>query len=368
MSKHLYDVISFDFQKAFDKAPHHYIINAISLLGICFKALLWSASFLAERTQQIRVGSHYSSVCNVISGTVQGSILSPDFYIILSNSLLSLLSSRSVAHIDDFKFIVDVRSHTREDVQYEIDKVVDWSEAHLMPLSTEKCAVLHCGLKQPNYAYVLGDQALKIVDSFVDLGVTRTCDSDYSSQCSAMAAKAAKAAYVIRKTFQTRNLYLLWPAFQCYVIPIIMYASPSWSPSLAKNAEIIKHVQRRFTKCLCGKRNLSYKERLNTLNALILKNRRILADMVLTNKCLHDRLNCSPADISLTFSNFNCDNSHHRLYQHRAVNNINAALFSFRAPSQWIKLPSIITYSSSLQIFKNHYTLSCYLLRTSRPY
>ena len=82
-----------------------------------------------------------------------------------------------------------------------------------MPLSTKKCAVLHCGLKQPNHAYVLGDQAFQTVDSFVELGVTTTCDSCHSSQCSAMAAKASKAAYVIRKTFQTRNPNLLWPAF-----------------------------------------------------------------------------------------------------------------------------------------------------------
>ena len=86
MSKHLYDVISFDFQKAFDKAPHQYIINAISHLGICGEALVWSALFLAERSQQIRVGSHYSFVCNVMSGTVQRNILGQDFYIILNNS------------------------------------------------------------------------------------------------------------------------------------------------------------------------------------------------------------------------------------------------------------------------------------------
>ena len=288
--------------------------------------------------------------------------MGPDFYIILSNSLQSLLSSCSVAHVDDFKFIVDVRSHTREDVQCETDKVVDWSEAHLMPLSTEKCAVLHCGLKLLNYAYVLGDQALKTVNSFVDLGVTRTCDSGHSSQCRAMAAIAAKAAYVIRKTFQTRNANLLWPAFQCYVILIIMCASPSWSPSLTKDAEVIERVQRRFTKCLREMRNLSYKERLNTLNALTLKNRRILADMVLTYKCLHDRLNCSPADICLAFSNFHFDNSHHRLYQRQAVNYTNAALLSFRAPSQWNKLPPKITCSSSLQIFKN--SLLTFLLST----
>ena len=128
----------------------------------------------------------------------------------------------------------------------------DWSEAHLMSLYAEKFSVLHSCLKQPNYAYVLGDQALKTVNSFVDLDVTRTSDSGHSSQCSAMAAKAAKAAYVTRKTFQTRNPNLLRPAFQCYVIPIIMYASPLWSPSLAKDAEIIEHEQRRFTKCLRG--------------------------------------------------------------------------------------------------------------------
>ena len=180
----------------------------------------------------------------------------------------------------------------------------------------------------------LAIKRLKAGDSFVDLCVIRTCDSGNSSKFSAMAEKAAKIAFVIRKTFQTRYPNLLWPAFQCYVIPIIMYASPSWISSLTKDDEIIEHMQRRFTKCPRGMRNLSYKERLNTLNALTLKNRRILADMVLTYKCLHDRLNCSPADIGLTFLNFHCDNSHHRLYQRQAVNNTNAALFSFRTPSQ----------------------------------
>ena len=155
-------------------------------------------------------------------------------------------------------------------------------------------------------------------------------------------------------------------AFQRYVIPIIMYASPSWSPSLAKDAEIIERVQRRFTKCLRRMRNLSYKERLNTLNALTLKNRRILADMVLTYKCLRDRLNCSPADNGLAFSNFHCDNSHHRLYQRRAVNNTNAAFLVFVLCHSGTNSKSHVL--AHCRFLKNHNALSCYLLRTCRPH
>jgi hypothetical protein len=32
---HAYDMVSIDFMKAFDKAPHHRVLNALSLLGIC---------------------------------------------------------------------------------------------------------------------------------------------------------------------------------------------------------------------------------------------------------------------------------------------------------------------------------------------
>ena len=58
---HAYDIISFDFAKAFDKAPLDAVINALSEYGICETPLKWFISFLTGRTQQVRVGESYSS-------------------------------------------------------------------------------------------------------------------------------------------------------------------------------------------------------------------------------------------------------------------------------------------------------------------
>ena len=32
---HAYDMISVDFKKAFDKAPHHHVLHALGGMGIC---------------------------------------------------------------------------------------------------------------------------------------------------------------------------------------------------------------------------------------------------------------------------------------------------------------------------------------------
>ena len=70
---HAYDIISVDFKKVFDKAPHRYVLRALSDMRKCELAYDWFASFLSKRTQQFRVGNQLSASCNVTSGIVQGS-------------------------------------------------------------------------------------------------------------------------------------------------------------------------------------------------------------------------------------------------------------------------------------------------------
>ena len=65
-----------------------------------------------------------------------------------------------------------------------------------------------------------------------------------------LVATACRAAGFIRRTFQIHTKKLLWPAFQYYVLPILMYASQLWSPSKLKDIRLIEAVQRRFTKCI----------------------------------------------------------------------------------------------------------------------
>ena len=153
-----------------------------------------------------------------------------------------------VAYADDFKFVSDVALCSQAEIQTEINTVADWSEEYHKPLSLDKCSVMHCGLHQPLHNYVLNSCVMKTADALSDLGVTRTSDGGYSGHCEAIFQKASRVAGAIRHVFRCRRRELMWVAFQHYVLPILMYDSPIWDPTLQRDINLLESVQRRFTK------------------------------------------------------------------------------------------------------------------------
>ena len=106
---HVYDIIKFDFAKAFDKAPLDAIINALSEHVICGTPLKQFDRFLTGRTQQVCVGESYSSSAQVTSGIIQGSVARPGLYSIFIDSQLQAIRLPSAENADDIKFIVTSR-------------------------------------------------------------------------------------------------------------------------------------------------------------------------------------------------------------------------------------------------------------------
>ena len=62
----------FDFTNAFEKVPHYTIVYALAAKGITDMTLQWFSSFLAERTYQVLVGIHLSSIKEVTSSVAEG--------------------------------------------------------------------------------------------------------------------------------------------------------------------------------------------------------------------------------------------------------------------------------------------------------
>jgi hypothetical protein len=82
------------------------------------------------------------------------------------------------------------------------------------------------------------------VDSFVDLGVRRTSCATYSGHSQTVAAKASTVG-MIRRAFPSAACALRWPAFQSYVMPIIMYLFQAWHPKLNRDILLLEKVQQR---------------------------------------------------------------------------------------------------------------------------
>ena len=168
-----------------------------------------------------------------------------------------------------------------------------------MSLSVEKCDVLHGGTKQPLLEYVIKDAVLQTFDTVKDIGIIRLASGSYSDHCRAVASKANSIAGAILHIFLNSSPKLLWPAFQSFVLPILMYGSSLWNPTLVKDTQCIERVQRRFTKRLRGFSALSYADRQKELGAHTLAVRRTCADAVLIHRALRGGINYPACDLGV---------------------------------------------------------------------
>ena len=122
-----------------------------------------------------------------------------------------------------------------------------------MPLSLEKTVVMHGGHHQLLYTYKIDGSNLRTIDSFVDLGVhCASSGDDYAGHCAAVTAKASRISGVICRAFHIKPRALMWPAFQLYVLPILMYGSQAWNPFLKRDVHLLERVQKRYTKAIWG--------------------------------------------------------------------------------------------------------------------
>ena len=199
------------------------------------------------------------------------------------------------------------------------------------------------------------------VDNIADLGIVRTASALYSDLCYSKASKAAKTA--IRRIFRTRARELLWPAFQYYVLPIINYCSPVWSPILISDITIVERVQRRYTKRVrrLQTRPMCYADRLKSLETLSSHRYRDYLDMITIYKCLNGLINCTPSSLGLSVITSNVRGCGTRLVQRRIVSRTCSGIFPYRVPTRWNKLPLSITGSLTLFQFKKRRLFTYYM-------
>jgi hypothetical protein len=317
-ARHPYDILSFDFEKAFDKAPHRRVIDAVAALGIGGSALCWLHSFLSRRTFCVRVGNCYSAEAPVTSGVIQGSVLGPTLYNIFLNALLQEINLPAQAYADDLKIIVDTVANSNEVVQNEINKIAAWADDNGTPLSVPKCSVMHCGPRQPNYVYTINKQLISVVDNQRDLGVMRCADAQFSTHCHDVIAKANRMCGIIWRT------------------SIRVIAISCGLP-----------LHRMYYRC-CHIAALSGAHTSNVMSPRLRK----CSALLTVYKYTHGLVNCPASEAGLCISTTATRGGGLRLFQRRAVNVACGNLFPFRAVSAWNKLPINIVNSKSIGSFK----------------
>ena len=88
-----------------------------------------------------------------MSGIPQGSILGPILFTIFINDLPNWVSSCCKIFVDDTK-LYDVASNNVQ-IQTDIDALQRWSDKWNLYLDTDKCKVMHIGLKGGLYTLLV---------------------------------------------------------------------------------------------------------------------------------------------------------------------------------------------------------------------
>ena len=129
--------------------------------------------------------------------------------------------------------------------------LLDWATLHGTPLSVEKCTVLHYGPHQPNHTYYINSVAITSTDYVKGLGKRRSKAGTYTEHCNDVISKAASKCGILRRMFPSGHRNLLWPAFVSYVLPVLSYYLPIWSPFLKRDINALESIQRQFTSASC---------------------------------------------------------------------------------------------------------------------
>ena len=160
-----FDILYLDFRKAFDTVPHQTLLSKLHSIGFSGNTLHWLSDFLSNRTQRVKINTTESEFSEVRSGVPQGSVLGPILFSIFVNDIFeNMNASFGSLFADDAKIFTKV--NTGEDgkkLQDQLDKADLWATSEQMEFNGEKCAVMHCGKKNPRCGYTLGGYKLKEV-------------------------------------------------------------------------------------------------------------------------------------------------------------------------------------------------------------
>ena len=282
------DAIYLDLSKAFDTVPHKKLIHKLKGYGIGGSILNWITDFLSDRTQYVSVNGSCSGETPVTSGVPQGSVLGPVLFIFYINDMPDVVETFLKIFADDTKTSNQISCYEDSIVlQKSIDSLCCWSDSWDVTFNCDKCGVMHLGKNNPGYNYNMNGKVLNETKSEKDLGVYVDPLLNFEEHMNITVKKARRLSGLIIRNISCKSKDIMVPLFKSLVRPILEYGNVVWSPYTRKYIDFIENVQRPFSKCIVGVKNLEYPERLKFLNLPSLEYRRLRGDLIEAYKICH---------------------------------------------------------------------------------
>ena len=271
-------IVLLDFAKAFDLINHEKLLIKLQANDVPPHILRWMASFLLNRTQQVKIGKHVSSVGYPKGGVPQGTVSGPRNFIMFINDLTT--TAPIYKYVDDSTIFEVCKEGDISQIQESVDMVDIWTSQNDMRLNSEKCKEMIIDFSR-NYSLTsgiqsvtIGEQVLERVEHAKMLGVTISNNLTWSKHVDNIVSKAGKRVYMLyqlkRAGISQNDLVKIYVSI---IRPVLEYACPVWSTSLPKYlSDAIEMIQKRVLRSIHP--GLHYDDILVSIGLQSLKMRR----------------------------------------------------------------------------------------------
>jgi len=147
-------------------------------------------------------------------------------------------------------------------------------------------------------------------------------------------------------------------AFKTYILPILDYCSSVWYPNKLHDIDRIESVQRYYTKRLTGLWDVSYVKRLLHCGLTSLELRRLLFDIVLCYKIVHNLIGISFSEFFEYDKNTVTRGHNLKLLNPRWKTSCRQMFFAVRIVPVWnalshdmVNSPSVYKFKQSVKLF-----------------
>ena len=236
-------------------------------------------------------------------------------------------------------------------------RLVGWAKAWQLNIAINKCCTLdifqnkHLAIEKVSF---LDDTALERLSKIRDLGVVFDQKLKFGEHISMVVANAKQRMSLLLRCFKTKDPFYLMIGFKSFILPLVEYCSPVWSPHLVKDVLLVESVQRVFTKRIPALKGLTYSQRINFLGIQTLERRRLENDLVTCFKILNGFLSGPPEAYGLSLSKRRSRGHSLKLAMEQPKVDARKFYFSYRVARPWNSLTESIVNSVSVKSFKKN--------------
>jgi len=289
-------------------------------------------------------------------------VLGPVLFVIYINELSTLFpeSIKSKYFADDAKLYSEIKCNADlVNFQESLDMLSVWANSWQLSISIKKCCTMN--ITTNNKSNFIGNSdccnSIDNVDighvhQIRDLGVIVDSQLKFTPHIAKIVSGAKQRTSLLYRAFLTRELKFLLIAYKSYILPLVEYCSPIWSPHSVGDILLLESVQRAFTKRIPGFENLSYATRLKELNMISLELRRLHSDLVICYKLLHGLIGGPPENYGLILSNRQSRGNSLKLVIGNPRVDARKFFFSSRISEPWNLLPDSVVLADSVKAFK----------------